>query len=471
VKALLLLAPLLVAASPPPVTNWYRLVASDGEVIGTGKRVVTEHEGGRDILDWSRIRVNEQGNVPRDLIDETLRREDAKGQVLTITHSVRNGKQLTRTTARFIGQEVELTRVDHGHVSVTRVPLPVGTRVDQGTGLLSAWNPDRQPHLEFPHFSIAAETVERVTIDAEPKRDGEPGRTAIRRSWAGENLRAVTRLHFAEDGSLLSSSQPMFGTSIRQEPSDEAAATSAVAGVSLLRKVLVKSPYRISPAAMAGHIRYTFRYRDGLSFPIPESGEQRVRIDGERVTIDVCATCGVETPLSEGHLSATTWMQSDHPRIRKLAAPAARSKGSIAARMADLSTIGIAQLPTMDFSGHYSALAAIQRGRGDCTETASVLAALARAAGIPSRTVHGLVYSREKYHGVSHSFMPHSWTQVWVDGQWRSFDMALGSFDSTHIMLTTGEGEPRAISAANQLSGLLIWESMVGVKSGDAAQN
>ena len=75
-----------------------------------------------------------------------------------------------------------------------------------------------------------------------------------------------------------------------------------------------------------------------------------------------------------------------------------------------------------------SALEAITRRAGDCTEAAVVLAALGRSAGIPTRVVNGLVYSRMRYHGVRTAFMPHSWTArlrrraIGAASTWRSAD-------------------------------------------------
>ncbi|MGH6950556.1 MAG: transglutaminase-like domain-containing protein, partial [Vitreimonas sp.] len=117
-----------------------------------------------------------------------------------------------------------------------------------------------------------------------------------------------------------------------------------------------------------------------------------------------------------------------------------------------------------DFNGHYSALDTVTRRAGDCTEAAVLLAALGRAAGIPTRVASGLAYSRASYHGVSNAFVPHSWTLAFVDGQWRSFDLALEAFDSTHIALTVGDGDARSIAAAGQLASLLRFDGLAEVR-------
>jgi hypothetical protein len=65
-----------------------------------------------------------------------------------------------------------------------------------------------------------------------------------------------------------------------------------------------------------------------------------------------------------------------------------------------------------------SAKEALRSGVGDCTEYSVLLAALARAAGIPARCPIGVVYT-------DRAFVGHMWTEVWV-GEWRPLDAALG---------------------------------------------
>jgi hypothetical protein len=91
--------------------------------------------------------------------------------------------------------------------------------------------------------------------------------------------------------------------------------------------------------------------------------------------------------------------------------------------------------------GYASAMEVVSHPQGDCTEYAVLLAALARAQEIPARVVTGMVYS-DRYGGRPHVFVPHAWVQAWIDGRWRSYDAALRHFDSSHIALDTGDGDP-----------------------------
>jgi transglutaminase superfamily protein len=82
-----------------------------------------------------------------------------------------------------------------------------------------------------------------------------------------------------------------------------------------------------------------------------------------------------------------------------------------------------------------SALNALKERRGECQSHTYLFTALARAAGIPTKIVNGLVYS-PKYQG----FLYHAWPEVYV-GEWRALDPTFGQdvVDATHIKLSEGQ--------------------------------
>jgi transglutaminase-like putative cysteine protease len=239
----------------------------------------------------------------------------------------------------------------------------------------------------------------------------------------------------------------------------------------LVPSVMIRSPFRISPSARQGHIRYRMAFREGLEFSLPQTGEQRTTSEAGFVTIDICGDCGPGLPADAAALAdalrSTPWLQSDHPRLRAITAFVVGLHVTDARKMEILLERARPYLARIDFRGHYSALDTLSRRAGDCTEAAVLLAALGRAAGIPTRVANGLAYSRQSYHGVSNAFMPHSWTLAWVDGEWRSFDLALDQFDSTHIALTIGDGDARSVAAAGPLASLLRFDGISEVRPRD----
>ena len=243
------------------------------------------------------------------------------------------------------------------------------------------------------------------------------------------------------------------------------------------------APYDIPASARRGHIRYTLFSPAGAGIPLPETGEQRVvRTADAGVQVDVCANCGPGLSTDPVDLArwtgSTAWMETQAPEISQAAARARRDAKSDTEVMQRLSRIARKRLKGVDYDGHYSALAAWHRRRGDCTEDAVLLAALARAAGIPARVAPspaherpadhgtpGLAYEREAYHGTASAFLPHTWTLAFVDGEWRSFDLSLGRFSAGHIAFAIADGEAAAIQSGWQLAAMVELRDMAEVRS------
>jgi len=127
-------------------------------------------------------------------------------------------------------------------------------------------------------------------------------------------------------------------------------------------------------------------------------------------------------------------IQSDHEKIRTLAehilspAPAAdpleKARRLIGWVQANIDKRPVVSMP--------DALSTLENRMGDCNEHAVLLAALARAAGIPARIEAGLVYLRGRMYY-------HAWNLLYL-GRWVTADALLGQLpaDVTHIRLVTG---------------------------------
>jgi hypothetical protein len=89
--------------------------------------------------------------------------------------------------------------------------------------------------------------------------------------------------------------------------------------------------------------------------------------------------------------------------------------------------------------GFATASEVIRTRKGDCSEHAVLLAAMARAAGLPARGVSGIVQipPGALAPAKGSAFGYHMWTQVYIDGQWVDIDAALRQTDCdpTHVAL------------------------------------
>ena len=80
----------------------------------------------------------------------------------------------------------------------------------------------------------------------------------------------------------------------------------------------------------------------------------------------------------------------------------------------------------------------LELGKGDCTEHALLFTALARAAGVPARQVHGLVYAR--YDDGVPALYWHAWVEVKSGAEWIAVDPTFDQpvADATHVVLGRG---------------------------------
>ena len=137
-------------------------------------------------------------------------------------------------------------------------------------------------------------------------------------------------------------------------------------------------------------------------------------------------------PEMAQHLRPGLLIQSDAPELKRQAAAivgketdALRAATQISAWVYE----NIDKRPTLSIP---SALDILTRRTGDCNEHSAIFAALARAAGIPTRMVAGVLY-------MDGRFFYHAWNEVNV-GEWVAMDALLNQVpaDATHIRLVTG---------------------------------
>ncbi len=136
------------------------------------------------------------------------------------------------------------------------------------------------------------------------------------------------------------------------------------------------------------------------------------------------------------YLEETAEVQSHHPMIRALARELSKNSDSKWQLAKDINLWVHLNLKK-EMVDTVTALDALLERRGECQSHTFLFTALARASGIPTRIVNGLVYSQE-YEG----FLYHAWPEVFV-GEWRAMDPTFGQdrADATHIKLTQNSDE------------------------------
>jgi hypothetical protein len=306
-------------------------------------------------------------------------------------------------------------------------------------------------YLTFDPAKIAIADVELAAVQVE-------GTQRIRRSSRAAGTETVTLMSVDRDGNVIDEPLRIAGMPLRLVGST---AQQAMARGEVLDHVvgqLQKSPYRIPGGDMRAKIRYGFEH--GGKVPrLPVGAGQRSWSDGQTTWIQVCASCPLDvaelnaTERAQA-LAATPWLNFEDAAITRRAQRLTHGITDDAIKMRRLSAYVREHMTVqqIDMLGNGTALEAFRSRRGDCTEYAVLLAALGRAAGVPTRVVSGLVYAR-RFEGQRHVFVPHAWVQAWTGTAWQSFDAGIGSFDSTHLAFAMSyDGGPAQLFAGINLA-------------------
>jgi hypothetical protein len=138
--------------------------------------------------------------------------------------------------------------------------------------------------------------------------------------------------------------------------------------------------------------------------------------------------------LEKVFLQPTSFIQSDHQKIKQLTQEILGGNANATPlekvqKLLNWVHQNIEKRPVLSLP---DALSTLENRVGDCNEHAVLMAALSRAAGIPSRVEAGLVY-------LKGSFYYHAWNLVYL-GRWITADALFGQLpaDVSHIRFITG---------------------------------
>ena len=134
--------------------------------------------------------------------------------------------------------------------------------------------------------------------------------------------------------------------------------------------------------------------------------------------------------------AATVGYPADDPNLAALAERAVAGLVDEVDRATALASFVHGHLRYRDTDHAGGVLETMRRRVGDCTEFADFYTTLARAVGLPARTVVGLAY-RDGPGDSPGAFALHAWNEVAVGGVWRGVDPTWGqdSADLTHLRL------------------------------------
>jgi hypothetical protein len=410
-----------------------------GEKIGFTSQTIEPNQNGYQLRNESLLRLNLLGTVQRASTRLAMA-ADKEWVLKDFDFELLSNDVRFRSRGKVIPGQLHLEIDSAGHTSQQIVALT------QPPYLAAALKPvvaTQQLELGKEHFftifdpATLAHQITSVVIEArEHVLVGHQKVPAIR---LRQKFKGISVVSWIDGNGLTLKEESPGGFALRREAPREAKsfADSRAVPLDLITRASIPVGESISLPQSRSNLRLRLSGLNVIDFALngerQKFSENVLRIEREQIS----PSNTYKIPLKDRRLSSflqpTAFLQSDHPSIRDHAAQilgAETDAHRAVLRLKNWVYNEITKEPTVSIP---NALQVLQTKKGDCNEHTVLFNALARAAGIPARTVVGLVYLRG-------AFYYHAWSEVWL-GKWISLDAVLDQFpaDVTHVKLIEGE--------------------------------
>ena len=471
----LLLVPLLcLAPSPakadanvaPSANTTWMTVLLNGLKVGHEEVQREQHEG-TVITTQTLVMDIERNHKRAPYINVSRNVETIDGMPVSFSMTTTLSAAETRVDGRRLADgKLELINTSGGSTRISVTEWPTGALLVEGERQAmqaAIAYPGKRYHLLVYNqasqeaMDLAVEVIGNERVDMP---DGVQILSHQRETLRGIDSSQSVDVWLDAQGNIRKGSLSMLGRPLDMIACSEACAAAPTQNFDMMDSAMVDSPRLITPEMLADFLSYRVRITNkAIARPFIATDEQSVvdlgngewQINVYRGFIDA------QNPPTPADTQPNAWLQSDALEIRELAALAAGNTTNKLHMMGNLNSFVSRYLRQRGLDiGYASALEVVRDRRGDCAEFAVLLAAMARARDIPARVVVGMLYS-DRYDNKVRVFVPHAWVIAWVGGRWRSFDPAAVHFDSGHIALDVGDGNPwHFFNAANEFGNIEI---------------
>lgn len=434
------------AGASPQSDRWFEMRMA-GVVVGHTHEVVTVRDDSLFVTSVeSRVSVERFGEAV-DIEEKSewietadgatrsclVERRLAAGELLTIRVSVEPGRLVVERQGSRSREPVVIptTREMSFPRAVASLHAERGF-VPGDRYAYSTFDPDFESVCRMDVTVIGADTV-----DVAGERRGLNLLAVARDLYAG----LVTHEWRDQDGDLWMEDSPELGISNARVTRERA--TRGAGRADILAETLIPSNVCVTDPRSVDEALYELSLEGGdVSDLIIEDDRQSVEgrtgagvlLRVRRVVPASETTARVPMALAglEAFMEDSPFIQSGDPAVAAVASDVAEAAGADAWERAIEVERRVSRLITRGSldTAFASAAETLEQGSGDCTEHAVLAAAIARAAGVPSRIAAGVVH-------MGGGFAYHMWVEVWTGRGWHALDPTIGdeSVDATHIKL------------------------------------
>ncbi|MGD9383735.1 MAG: transglutaminase-like domain-containing protein [Desulfobacterales bacterium] len=424
--------------SPPERESWMNIL-QNGRKIGATHTTFLKRKKGYLLKETLYMRINTTGLV-QDINLKTVGKLNPDFSLSSFDFNISSGRFIF--SAQGVVSDNVLSIKTHGLESTDSFHVKIPERVYLAAGILNAVDAsgiepgDEVAFQIFDPASMASETVRVRVLEYEDILNMGVKKRAKKIAMM---FKGVTQLAWVGENGEVIKEKGFLGISLEKTTRDHALFGLPVeSSQNLTRVVSVPSNVLINDADMLTRLEAEI---SGISHDHLSLDGGRQSLNGNLLIINKellpdepaeYEINGFKKPQID-FLEPTPFIESNHPKIRKLvkkivAADETPLKKTI--KLLDWINKNIEKRPVISVP---DALAVIENRAGDCNEHAVLLAALARAAGIPAKIEAGLVY-------LNGRFYYHAWNLLYL-GKWITVDSLFGQIpaDVTHIRFSSGE--------------------------------
>ena len=438
-----------------PIQDSWDIISMSGARVGYAHsitRQVAEPEPEIVSSSFSEMRIKRFGATLAFRTTEEYY-ETPDGTLLRATSS-QSGAMVSESEAKVQGGKVVVTTHTGGttHVSETAWDPAVVGPEGQSRKLRESGFPVGKP-LTFKLYLLDLQKVATATITIEGRETvtigGKPRELYKAASVMDALPGVVTRLWFDETGDTLRSVTDVIGgiETVRATREEAVSVVNSPGELEDLTKrfTIVSNMKFDHPAAVQEAL---YRIEGAIARLNFQDRRQKVESQGPGwVLLRVKALADAAEPSSEKpgpeYLAASAYLQSDDPDIQRIARDNVTPSAAPAVKAKQLAAWVFTNITKKDYNvGFASAKETVLSREGDCKEHAMLLAALLRAAGIPSRVAVGVTYAKGQFFG-------HMWTEAFLN-DWTAFDATRTAdvVDATHIKLVASALDGPAAGAS-----------------------
>ncbi|MHB1155974.1 MAG: transglutaminase-like domain-containing protein [Phycisphaerales bacterium] len=452
---------LAVAMARGEDERWY-VVSLQGEPAGYSVERETRADGKITSVMEMRIAVGRGGaGLTVRMGSEFV--ETADGQPISVKSTQMLGAAQTVKEVVFTGKEMIVTTTDSGRTSKQTLAVPEGEWLTPAAGMryvakqMAAGEKTISYRSFDPSASMSPTTVAITVLGREDVEVFGKVTPATKVEVGTSLMPGVKSVEYVDDqGHTLRSSVSLGFMTLEMMAADKALAMTERKGPELLEQTLIRPDKAIAAPRKLRKATWVLEMKKGKLPELLETAVQSVkRLDdgSAEVTVDMtdARPQAAEAPAVEN----STMIDGKDPRIVKLTEEALKDVGPEATATQKAEVIRrfvhrYIRVKSLDV-GMASAGEVAQTRTGDCTEHAVLLAAMLRAAGLPSRIITGLMYVPTSVvlgpgtTGTTGVFGYHMWAQAWLNGRWVDWDAILpdapgsAAFDATHIAISSSE--------------------------------